>query len=102
MIDDREPLGIERISLVENHRLALNTAAVAASRCTLRSPFVRTIGQIIDTTDVNKHFEMKIRFVAQGSRDLDKVILIKLIGQLTTGRFDSRELLAEPSVDPSG
>jgi hypothetical protein len=45
---------------------------------------------------------MKIRFVAQGSRDLDKVLLIKQIGQLTTDRFDSRELLVEPSVDPSG
>ncbi len=101
VIDDCKPLWIKRIGLVENYRLPFDASAKSTFRRAVRRPFIASIGQVVDTADVYQHFELKFRFVAQRPGDLDKVILFELIGQLAAIRFDLRELLAEPCVDPS-
>ena len=101
MINDRKTAGLERIALIEDNGLSLYTATETAAGCTFCRPFRIAIGQIVDTTYVDKLINTEFRLIAQRSCHIDDIIGGHFPGQLSAVRRHTFQAFAETSVYPS-
>ena len=79
VIHDGETSGVKLVSLIQDDRFAFDTTAKPRAGRTICRPLVIAVIEVIDTTNIHEHFETEVAIIAQGRRDLDKIVLINFI-----------------------